>query len=77
MNVIRDLWGRVVASLLAVITTVMALGPSVAWASPAGLALKSDDTDLTPVFILGGVGIGVLVVAIAVRIMSSRGGGSE
>lgn len=77
MSIIRDLWGRITVSLLAVITTLATVGRSVAWASPAGLALKSDDTDLAPVFILGGIGIGVLVVAIAVRIMSSRGGGSD
>lgn len=81
MDSIRRTYRRISARLLASLATVLSLlmpaGVTTAWAGPARSILKSDDTDLTLVYILGGVGVGVLIVAIVVRVIGSRAEGGQ
>lgn len=62
------------ACTLAISAFVMAVWATPAYALGARQFAASDDTDFTLVYILGGVGVGVLIVAIVLKVMGSRAG---
>jgi hypothetical protein len=66
----NNLLHRMVATTSALLTLLCA---TPAFATPARLALNSDDTNLMPAFILGGIGLVVLVTAIVLKLRSSKG----
>ena len=61
---------RRMAATTSALLTLLCTMP--AFATPARLALNSDDTNLMPAFILGGIGLVVLVTAIVLKLRSSK-----